>query len=114
MVKTTDANWSRLVNTLKKAQDICASDIVIKLNVPYENILFQVDFYRAFDNNFGIQELIRAGSADHNMWLAGYSISKGYRVVGRTEESVFSALGLPCPIPEEHEIVNCIPVWIRD
>ena len=127
MVKATDANWSRLVNTLKKAQDICAGDIVIKLNVPYENTLFQVDFYRAFDNNFGIQELIRTGSADHNMWLAGYCISKGYRlkysdgllkdgqvVAGRTEESVFSALGLPCPIPEEREIVNCKPFWIRD
>jgi DNA polymerase/3'-5' exonuclease PolX len=127
VVKATDANWSRLVNTLKKSQVICTGDIVIKLNMPFEGNLFQVDFYRAFENNFGILELIRTGSADHNMWLAGYSISRGYRlkysdgllkdgqvVAGKTEESIFSALGFHCPIPEEREILNGKPVWMRD
>jgi DNA polymerase (family X) len=127
IVKTTDANWSRIVNTLKKSQVICAGAIVIKLNVPFECNLFQVDFYRANDNNFGIQELIRTGSAEHNTWLASYAISKSCRLkyseglikedkilAGKTEESIFSALGLPCPIPEEREIVNGKPVWLKE
>ena len=93
--------------------------------MPFEGNLFQVDFYRAFENNFGILELIRTGSAEHNTWLASYAISKGCRlkysdgllkdgqsVAGKTEESIFSALDLPCPIPEEREIVNGKPVWM--
>jgi DNA polymerase (family X) len=127
VVKATDSNWSRIANTLKKSQIICTGSIVIKLNVPFEGNLFQVDFYRAFENNFGILQLIRTGSADHNMWLAGYSISKGYRlkysdgllkdgqaVAGKTEESIFCALSLPCPKPEDREIVNGKPVWMKD
>jgi DNA polymerase (family X) len=126
VVKMNDANWGRIVNTLKKSQVICAGTIVIKLNVPVDGNLFQVDFYRAFDNNFGIQELIRTGSAEHNTWLASHAISKGYRlkysdglvkdgqvVAGKTEESIFSALDLPCPKPEEREIVNGKPVWLK-
>lgn len=126
VVKATDANWSKIVNTLKKSQVICTGSIVIKLNIPFEGNLFQADFYRAFDNNFGIQELIRTGSAEHNTWLASYAISKGYRlkysnglvkdglVAGKTEESIFTALGLPCPKPEEREIENGKPVWLTD
>ena len=105
VVKATDANWSRIANTLKKSKVICTGPIVIKLNIPFEDNLFQVDFYRAYDNNFGIQELIRTGSAEHNMWLAGHALSKGFRlkyseglikdkvvVAGLSEESIFSAL----------------------
>ncbi|HLN88822.1 MAG TPA: hypothetical protein VK253_02040 [Candidatus Binatia bacterium] len=126
VVKATDANWSKICNALKKSQVICTGSIVIKVNVPFEGNLFQVDFYRAHDNNFGIQELIRTGSAEHNTWLASYAISKGYRlkysdglvkdgqvVAGKTEESVFSALGLPCKKPEDREIVNGKPVWLK-
>ena len=127
VVKASDANWSRIANTLKKAQIICTGSIVIKLNIPFEDNLFQVDFYRANDNNFGIQKLIRTGSAEHNTWLASYAISNGCRlkysdglikggqvIAGKTEESIFSALDLPCPIPEEREIVNGKPFWMRD
>ncbi len=126
VVKASDANWSRLANTLKKSQTICTGDIVIKLNVPFEGNLFQVDFYRAFENNFGILELIRTGSAEHNAWLASYALAKGCRlkyadglirdgqvVAGKTEESIFSALSLPFPKPEEREIVNGKPVWMK-
>jgi DNA polymerase/3'-5' exonuclease PolX len=126
VVKTTDVNWGRIVNTLKKSQVICAGAIVIKLNVPFDDNLFQVDFYRAFENNFGILELIRTGSAEHNTWLASYAISKGYRlkysdglvkegqiIAGKNEEIIFSALGLPCPKPEEREIVNRKPIWLN-
>ena len=94
--------------------------------MPFEGNLFQVDFYRANENNFGIQELIRTGSAEHNTWLASYAISKGYRlkysdglvkndqvVAGKTEESIFSALGLPYPKPEDREIVTGKPIWLK-
>ncbi len=127
VVKATDANWSRIANTLKKSQIICTGSSLIKLNLPFECNLFQVDFYRANDNNFGIQELIRTGSAEHNTWLASYAIAKGCRlkysdglikddqvIAGKTEENIFTALGLPCPIPEEREIANGKPVWMRD
>ena len=99
---------------------------MIKLNAPFENSLFQVDFYRAMEQTFGIQVLIRTGSADHNMWLAGYAISKGCRlkyseglikddvaVAGETEESVFSALGLQCPEPQHREVVDGKPAWLK-
>jgi DNA polymerase/3'-5' exonuclease PolX len=125
VVKTTDSNWGKIVHALKKPKVICTGPIVIKLNIPFEGDMFQVDFYRAYDNNFGIQELIRTGSADHNMWLASYAISKGFRlkysegllkdktvVAGVTEESVFSALELHCPKPEEREIINGNPIWL--
>ncbi len=59
------------------------------------------------------------------MWLAGYSLSKGFRlkysdglmkdgvaVAGETEESVFSALRLPCPEPAMREIMEQKPVWL--
>lgn len=86
----------------------------------------QVDLYNATPKTFGVHKLIRTGSAEHNVWLARYAISKGFRlkysegllkggsvVAGDTEESVFEALGLPCPIPEEREIVNQKPVWFE-
>ena len=97
-----------------------------KLNYPYEGKVFQVDFYRAHDNNFGIQQLIRTGSAEHNMWLASYALSKGFKlkysegllkdeqvISGKTEEGVFSALGLHCPKPEERETTDGKPVWLK-
>ncbi len=122
-----DYNWTQIVQLLKKekAGIICAGKNVIKLNCPFEGCLFQVDFYRATEQTFGIQELIRTGSADHNMWLAGYAMSRGFRlkyseglikegvaVAGETEVSVFSALGLQCPEPKLREVVDGKPVWL--
>ena len=96
------------------------------MNYPCEDTLFQIDFYRATEQTFGIQELIRTGSADHNMWLAGNAITKGFRlkyseglvkdevaVAGETEESVFTALDLPCPEPQLREIIDGKPVWLK-
>jgi DNA polymerase (family 10) len=121
----TEYKWGRIVQALKKAKVICAGKSVIKLNYPYENCLFQVDFYRATDQTFGIQELIRTGSADHNMWLASYALSKGFRlkyseglikdeavVAGESEESVFRALGLQCPKPQLREVIDGKPAWL--
>jgi DNA polymerase (family X) len=122
----SDCNWGKIVHTLKKANVICAGKSVIKLNLPFGNNLFQVDFYRATEQTFGIQELVRTGSADHNMWLAGFALSKGFRlkyseglikddvaVAGESEESVFTALGLQCPDPRLREILEEKPVWLK-
>jgi len=121
---TQDANWAKIVQSLRKSKVICSGPQLIKINYPVEGGLFQVDIYRATPQTLGIQQVIRTGSADHNMWLAGYAISKGYRlkystglmkgtavVAGQTEESVFTALGLPCPTPEQREILNEKPFW---
>ena len=122
VVLATDGNWAKIIQTLRKSKVICSGPSLTKVNFPVEGGLFQVDFYRATPQTFGIQELIRTGSADHNMWLAGYALSKGYRLkysvgllkdgvalAGETEESVFSALGLPCPEPQLREVLDGNP-----
>ena len=126
VVQASDCNWGKIVQSQKKAKVICAGQNVIKLNCPFENSFFQADFYRATQQTFGIQTLIRTGSADHNMWLAGYAISKGFRlkysegllkdtnvVAGASEESVFSALDLPTPQPEQREVKDGKPLWLQ-
>jgi DNA polymerase (family 10) len=122
----TEGGWGKIVQVLKKAKVICAGKSVIKLTYPFENKVFQVDFYRATEQTFGVQELIRTGSADHNVWLASYALSKGFRlkyseglikdkvaVAGETEESVFTALGLQCPEPQLREVIDGKPVWLK-
>lgn len=126
VVVATDICWHKITQALKKANVICAGKSVIKINYGFESCFFQVDFYRATEQTFGIQELIRTGSADHNMWLAGYSLSLGFRlkyseglmkdevaVAGETEESVFTALTLQCPEPYLREIADGKPVWLK-
>jgi DNA polymerase/3'-5' exonuclease PolX len=34
-------------------------------------------------------------------------------VAGETEEGVFEALGLPCPEPQEREVVDGKPLWLQ-
>ena len=126
-VTKDDANWQKISAELKrmKAHPDCSGNSVIKAQLPIQNGLFQVDFYRAQPSNFGIHLLIRTGSAEHNMWLAGCAISKGMRIkysegllkegnviAGETEKGVFEALGLPYPLPPEREIVDSKPVWL--
>jgi DNA polymerase/3'-5' exonuclease PolX len=56
----------------------------------------------------------------------GYALSKGRRlkyseglikegtaIAGEDEKGVFDALGLPCPLPTEREIVDNKPVWMK-
>ncbi len=122
----TDANWEKIIQTLRKPKVICSGPKLIKIDYPVEGGVFQIDFYRATPQNFGIMEIIRTGSADHNMWLAGYALSKGYRLkyseglmkeeatlAGETEESVFSALDLPCPEPQKREVLDGKPIWLQ-
>ncbi len=122
-----DLDWQRINYVLKrlKAKPNCSGNQTIKAYMPFMNGLFQVDFYRAKPSTFGIHLLIRTGSAEHNMWLAGYAISKGMRlkyseglikdnapIAGEDERGVFSALSLPFPPPAEREIVDGRPVWM--
>jgi DNA polymerase/3'-5' exonuclease PolX len=128
VVAKNDADWQRINDALKrmKAKPNCCGNQLIKAYVPCQNGLFQVDFYRAKPSTFGIHLLVRTGSADHNMWLAGYAISKGMRlkyseglikegkpIAGEDEKAVFEVLGLPCPTASEREIANSKPVWMK-
>ena len=127
VVTKNDAEWQKISEKLKhlKAKPNCSGNSVIKAFVPSQNGLFQVDFYRAKPSTFGIHLLVRTGSADHNMWLAGYAISKGMRIkyneglikdssviAGEDEKGMFEALGLPCPLPSQREIIDDKPVWM--
>ncbi|HTY74835.1 MAG TPA: hypothetical protein VMD05_04635 [Candidatus Nanoarchaeia archaeon] len=126
VVTKTDGEWLKIGEALKrlKAKPSCSGNSVIKAFLPCREELFQIDFYRAKPETFGVHLLIRTGSADHNMWLAGYAISKGMRikysqglikedkvVAGEAEEAVFEALGLQWRAPQEREIVEGKPVW---
>jgi DNA polymerase (family 10) len=126
-VAKSDADWQKISETLKhmKAKLGCSGNSVIKALLPYNNSLFQVDFYRAQPSTFGIHLLVRTGSAEHNTWLASLAISKGMRIkyseglikegtviAGETEKGVFEALGLPYPLPSQREIVDNRPLWM--
>jgi DNA polymerase/3'-5' exonuclease PolX len=127
VVAKSDADWLKINDKLKqlKAKPNCSGNSVIKAFVPCETGFFQVDFYRAKPSTFGIHLLVRTGSAEHNMWLAGCAISMGMRiryseglikdgvaVAGETERGVFEALGLRYPLPFEREVVDGKPVWL--
>jgi len=86
---------------------------VKKLHLP-ENIT--VDIYLATPATWATLLLIRTGSAESNIRLSGLAKSKGWhlkasgeglfdeddnRIVGDTEESIFSALGIPYLEPNE-------------
>ena len=126
-VAKSDIEWKKISEELKrmKAKQNCSGNSIIKAYLPLQNGLFQVDFYRAKPSTFGIHLLIRTGSAEHNMWLAGYSISQGMRlkyseglikedhaIAGEDEKGVFEALGLPCPLPAHREIGDNKPLWM--
>jgi DNA polymerase/3'-5' exonuclease PolX len=74
----SDFEWQKINEKLKhlKAKPNCSGNSVIKAFVPCQNGLFQVDFYRAKPSTFGINLLVRTGSANHNMWLAGVTQSR--------------------------------------
>ncbi len=126
-VTKNDVEWQKINEKLKqlKAKPSCSGNSLIKAFLSCQSGLFQVDFYRAKPSTFGIHMVIRTGSAEHNMWLAAYAISKGMRlkyseglikdggtIVGEDEKGVFAALDLPCPLPSQREIVDGKPIWM--
>jgi DNA polymerase/3'-5' exonuclease PolX len=127
VVAKSDVDWLKINEKLRqlKAKPNCSGNSVIKAFVPCKGGLFQVDFYRAKPSTFGIHLLVRTGSAEHNMWLAGHAFSKGMRlkyseglikddvpIAGKSEKDVFDALCLPHPLPSEREIVEGKPAWM--
>jgi DNA polymerase/3'-5' exonuclease PolX len=127
VVTKNDAEWQKINEKLKKlkAKPNCSGNSVIKAFLPCLNGLFQVDFYRAKPSTLGIILLVRTGSAEHNVGLAGCAISKGMRIkyseglikdnsviAGENEKGVFEALGLHCPLSSEREIIDGKPVWM--
>ena len=120
VVVTNDLDWYNLGQELRrmKTKTINAGNQIIKTLYPYCDKYFQLDFYRATEDTFGIHKLIRTGSAEHNMWLAQLAISKGMRikygqgllkegkvVAGKTEQSIFDALEILYKEPQEREIL---------
>jgi DNA polymerase/3'-5' exonuclease PolX len=55
-------------------------DKIAKLYIEADCGKVQVDLYCATPSTFGVQKLIRARSAEHNIWLANYAMSKGFRL----------------------------------
>jgi DNA polymerase/3'-5' exonuclease PolX len=121
-----NAEWQKVSDKLKqlKTKLNCEGNAIIKALVPFQNGHFQVDFYRANPSTFGILLLIRTGSAEHKMWLAGFAQSKGMQlkynqgllkngnvIAGEDETSVFKALGVIIRDPQKHEIVDDKPLW---
>ena len=126
-VARNDAEWQKINEKLRqlKAKPSCSGNSLIKAFLPCRKGLFQVDFYRAKLSTFGIHMIIRTGSAEHNMWLAAFAISRGmrlkysegltkdgYAIAGESEKAVFAALELPCPLPFQREIVDDKPIWM--
>jgi DNA polymerase (family 10) len=127
VVAKSDAEWQKINEKLRqlKAKPNCSGNSVIKAFVHCQDGFFQVDFYRAKPSTFGIHLLVRTGSADHNMWLAGHAFSKGMRlkyseglikdgvaIAGETEQGVFEALCVPYTLPTQREIADNKPVWM--
>jgi DNA polymerase/3'-5' exonuclease PolX len=84
----------------------------------------QIDFYRCTPDNYGVQKLIRTGSAEHNIWLAKLAIKQDLRLLyskgvcegdtvlaGGDEVDVFRMLNLDFIPPIEREIKNGKPIW---
>jgi DNA polymerase/3'-5' exonuclease PolX len=128
VVSQSDVQWKKINEKLKllKAKTICSGNGVIKALLPYQKGLFQVDFYRAQPSTLGIHLIVRTGSADHNMWLAGHAHSRGLQlkyseglikddkvIAGEDERQVFSALDLPFSLPQEREVVDGKPLWMH-
>ena len=82
VVVTIDLDWYNLGQELRrmKTKKINAGNKIIKTLYRYKDKYFQLDFYRASKDNFGVIKLIRTGSAGYNMWLAQLAISKGMRI----------------------------------
>jgi DNA polymerase/3'-5' exonuclease PolX len=76
----------------------------------------QVDIYRATDETWGVLELIRTGSKEHNVKLCAYALmhhmmlsaargvmKQGTVIASRTEQEIFDALGIQYVPPEQRE-----------
>jgi DNA polymerase (family 10) len=93
---------------------------LLRLNFPLTHL--QVDVYRARAETWGVILLVRTGSKEHNVKLCTLARSKGLKlsacegvvtqdgfgqvVASRTEEEIFTALGLAYVEPKDREAWN--------
>lgn len=89
----------------------------IAFGTRYANV--QIDIYRARAHTWGVLELIRTGSKEHNTKLCAHAlvnhmmlsaakgvIKDGFVVASRTEEEIFAALGLAYVEPKNREVLK--------
>jgi DNA polymerase (family 10) len=123
----TPENFEKAVANIKKEFLVTYKENgkkVKKLYIESNGHRVQVDLYATTPDTFGLTKIIRTGSAEHNIWLSNYARKNGFRikyseglvkaekvVAGKTEESVFSALGLQVPEPEKREMIDGQPLW---
>lgn len=131
LVFTTDSDWKKvkesMVNLLGAKVD-CTGNSILRTIIYSELVAgyVQVDFYRATENIYGVTKLIRTGSAEHNVYLAKLAIKQGKRllyskgvidhgvvIAGKEESDVFKVLGLEYIEPQEREIIEGKPAWVK-
>lgn len=102
-----------------------SGDKIKRMLVPFARGHVQVDFYNTTPETWGVYELIRTGSADHNIWLARYALrnkmqlkysvglvdKEGNVLASRNEKEIFKALGLEWIPPPQREMKGGKPVW---
>ena len=130
VVIATDRGWKEVEIVAKGIMDgviVAGGKQVLRTLVPFHGRYYQVDFYRATEDNYGIVKLVRTGSAEHNIWLAKRALRMGMKlqyskglinrdgkiIAGRDEEGVFKGLGLEYIEPHLREIVNGKPKWMK-
>lgn len=126
----TDRNWENMRHQIFTMMDskpvFKKGDQTIRALLALANCTYiQIDIYRCTEENYGIQKLIRTGSAEHNVWLASRAIKQGLRllyskglckgeqiIAGSGEKDIFYSLGLEWIEPSKREMVNGKPVWL--
>jgi DNA polymerase (family 10) len=114
----------QLVSELKAKQKM-KGDEIKRFLIPTDKGYVQADFYRATPMTWGVRELVRTGSAEHNIFLAKYALKNNMQlkysvglvnersqvIASKTEEEVFRGLGLSYVSPTEREMRGSSPVW---
>ena len=102
-----------------------SGDKIKRILVPFVRGYVQVDFYNCTPETWGIYELIRTGSADHNIWLARYALRNkmqlkysvglvdkaGQVIASKDEKAIFRALGFEWIPAPQREMKGGKPVW---
>jgi len=124
VVVTTDDGWKGIKDRLCtefEANKISSGQWIHRITVPWFPIIedgeVQVDIYRSSEMNYGLLELIRTGSYQHNIKLARHALKNGMRLLYsrgilkkgvlhqcRRETDVFDLLGLDFVEPEDREV----------
>lgn len=124
----TDRGWRNIIKSLQSMLDAkkkIAGSQILRLFVPFARGHIQVDFYRSTPKTWGIHELIRTGSTEHNIWLARYALrnrmhleysvgltdNSGTVIASETEDEIFKTLGLEYITPAEREMKGGKPIW---